>query len=93
MRLVDGAVVGFANCVVHEATWEILPICYLEDLYVEPHARGRGAGRAIIEWLRHAMRAEGWARLYWVTHRDNAAARKLYDQFTGADGVVRYVLR
>lgn len=90
---VDGAVAGFANCVVHEATWDILPVCYLEDLFVSPEARGRGAGRAIIDWLRNAMRAEGWARLYWVTHRDNTAARKLYDQFTGADGFVRYVIR
>ena len=39
------------------------------------------------------MRAEGWARLYWVTAADNAAARRLYDRFTQADGFVRYVIR
>ena len=48
---------------------------------------------ALIEWLRNAMRAEGWARLYWMTHRDNAAARKLYDRFCEADEFVRYVVR
>jgi GNAT superfamily N-acetyltransferase len=90
---VDRQVVGFANCVVHEATWETQPVCYLEDLFVDPAARGRGAGRALLEWLRNAMRAEGWARLYWVTRRDNAAARALYDQFTPADEFVRYVIR
>lgn len=90
---VDGQVYGFANCVVHEATWEIQPICYLEDLYVMPSARGHGIGRTLIEWLRNAMRAEGWARVYWVTQQDNADARRLYDQFTKADGFVRYVVR
>ena len=90
---IDGRVVGFANCVVHENTWETQPVCYLEDLFVEPAARGRGAARALLEWLRNAMRAEGWARVYWVTQADNAAARALYDQFTAADGFVRYVIR
>ena len=90
---VDGEVVGFANCVMHENTWETQAICYLEDLFVAPAARGGGIGRALLEWLRNAMRAEGWARLYWVTKADNALARKLYDQFTPADDFVRYVIR
>ena len=90
---VDGQVYGFANCVIHENTWELQPVCYLEDLYVLPSARGRGVGKAMMEWLRNAMRAEGWARLYWVTAQDNVAARALYEQFTPADGFVRYVLK
>jgi GNAT superfamily N-acetyltransferase len=90
---VDGQVYGFANCVVHENTWETSPVCYLEDLFVDEQARGHGVGKALLEWLRNSMRAEGWARLYWVTHRDNARARALYDQFVQADEFVRYVIR
>jgi GNAT superfamily N-acetyltransferase len=90
---VEGKVYGFANCVVHENTWEIQPVCYLEDLFVLPSARSRGIGKALVEWLRNAMRAEGWARVYWVTREDNVAARSLYDQFAQADGFVRYVVR
>jgi GNAT superfamily N-acetyltransferase len=90
---VEGKVYGFANCVVHENTWETQAVCYLEDLYVTPAARGRGVGSALIEWLRNAMRAEGWARLYWVTKSDNAQARRLYDRFIQADDFVRYVIR
>lgn len=90
---VDGQVYGFANCVIHENTWEMQSVCYLEDLYVTPSARSRGVARALIEWLRNAMRAEGWARIYWVTAHDNQPARALYDQFTPADGFVRYMLR
>jgi GNAT superfamily N-acetyltransferase len=90
---VEGQVYGFANCVVHENTWEAQPICYVEDLYVEPAARGHGVGFALIEWLRNAMRAEGWARLYWHTREGNEAARRLYDRFAEADDFVRYVIR
>src|SRR5438132_2877043 len=78
---VDGKVYGFANCVVHENTWESQPVCYLEDLYVEPAARSHGIGTALIEWLRNAMRAEGWARLYWHTRKGNERARRIYDRF------------
>lgn len=90
---VEGQVYGFAHCVVHENTWETQPVCYLEDLFVLPSARGRGIGRTLIEWLRNAMRAEGWARLYWMTNADNTQARGLYDSFAKVDGFVRYVVR
>jgi GNAT superfamily N-acetyltransferase len=89
---VDGQVYGFAHCVVHENTWETQAVCYLEDLFVAPGARGRGIGTALLEWLRNAMRAEGWARLYWTTKADNYGARRLYDRFAQADGFVRYVI-
>ena len=90
---VDGKVYGFAHCVVHENTWETQAVCYLEDLFVRPGARSRGIGTALIEWLRNAMRAEGWARLYWMTRADNAQARRVYDRFTQAADFVRYVIR
>lgn len=90
---VDGQVRGFAHCVVHENTWETQPVCYLEDLFVAPAARGQGVAATLIEWLRNAMRAEGWARVYWVTKADNARARRLYDRFAPVDDVVRYMIR
>jgi len=93
LAVVEGEILGFANCVVHENTWETQPVCYLEDLYVAPAARGHGLGKALIDWLRNAMRAEGWARLYWMTAADNARARQLYDRYAEADGFVRYVVR
>ena len=88
----DGAVVGFANCVVHPSTWSTLSSCYLEDLFVALDARGTGAGRALIQDLIDQGRAKGWRRVYWHTRQDNAVARRLYDRFAPADGFVRYVI-
>lgn len=93
VALADGRVVGFANYVLHDNTWEMKPVCYLEDLFTAPEARGTGAGKALLEWLRAGLAREGWSRLYWVTHRDNATARRLYDRFSKADEFVRYVVR
>src|SRR4029453_8993704 len=67
---VDGQGYGFANCVVHENTGEPQPVCYLEDLFVLPSARGHGIGKALIEWLRNSMRAGGGGGLYWLTQEE-----------------------
>ena len=85
--------IGFALWFRNFSTWRGVHGVYLEDLYVRPGARGRGIATALLEWLRNAMRAEGWARVYWVTRAGNEQARRLYDRFTPADDFVRYTLR
>ena len=87
----QGQVVGIANCVMHENTATIAPVCYLQDLFVDPKTRANGVGKAMIDWLVAEMKSRGWARLYWMTRHDNPA-RKLYDRFGPADGFVRYRL-
>lgn len=89
---VDGKVEGFAIAVLHPGTWTTQPICYLEDLYVDPSSRGTGLGRALIEALLAEARANGWSRVYWHTEAGNATARALYDRFVAADDFVRYRL-
>lgn len=84
--------VGFAVCIVHERTWDVRPTCYLEDLFVDPGARGAGVGRALLDDLVALGGREGWGSLYWHTRADNARARRLYDRYLRADGFVRYRL-
>jgi GNAT superfamily N-acetyltransferase len=87
----DGdAVIGFAICLVHDATWVKDPVCYLEDLFLDAAARGKGIGRALLDDLVALSKAKGWARLYWHTDEGNSTARRLYDHYTKADGHVRY---
>jgi GNAT superfamily N-acetyltransferase len=85
-----GQVAGFAVCVLHEGSWVASPICYLEDLFVDPDARGGGIATALIGNLIELGRARGWSRLYWHTRAGNAAARRVYDRFVGVDDFVRY---
>lgn len=88
-----GELVGFANYLLHASTWSSADTCYLEDLFVAPAARGRGAGRALVEALEARAREHGWRHVYWHTEHDNRPARALYDSFARADGYVRYVMR
>jgi GNAT superfamily N-acetyltransferase len=86
----EGAVSGFTISIVHPRSWALAPICYLEDLFVDPELRGRGLGRALIEDLVALGRERGWSGLYWHTQQGNETARRLYDRFTKADDFVRY---
>lgn len=86
----DGEVIGLAHAVVHDCTWTMSPVCYLEDLFVDPNVRGTGAGRALIEDLIAICKASGWARLYWHTREGNVTARRLYDRVTAVDDFVHY---
>jgi GNAT superfamily N-acetyltransferase len=89
LAVIDEQVIGFSVSVLHDGTWTIAPVCYLEDLFVAPAIRRRGIGRLLIQDLVDRAKAEGWSRLYWHTRADNPA-RRLYDQFAKADDFVRY---
>ena len=92
VAVVDGQVAAFALCVLHEGTWVTAPICYLEDLFVDPAYRGRGIARQLMQFVLNEAKEQGWSRFYWHTRIHNPA-RKLYDEFIDADDYVRYCVR
>ncbi|HEX7465640.1 MAG TPA: GNAT family N-acetyltransferase [Usitatibacter sp.] len=85
-------VVGIANYLLHESTGSLAPVCYLQDLFVDPAMRGGGVGKALIDWLVAETAAQGWSRLYWTTRENNYRARALYDKYTPHSGFLRYAL-
>ena len=87
-----GEVIGIANYLIHESVSSIAPVCYLQDLFVDPKTRAKGIGKAMIDWLVAEMRAKGWSRLYWSTRETNYRARGLYDKYTPHSGFLRYVI-
>jgi GNAT superfamily N-acetyltransferase len=86
----DGAPVGFAHLVFHPSTWSRTGYCYLEDLYVEPAARGGGVSGPLFEAVFAAARARGSDRVYWHTQQFNGAARSLYDTVGRLTSMVEY---
>ena len=82
--------VGIVHYVFHRSTWTPGPYCYLQDLFTAEAARGRGAGRALIEAVYERARAAGASRTYWLTQEGNAAARALYDTLADRPGFIQY---
>jgi GNAT superfamily N-acetyltransferase len=85
----DGRLAGIAHFLIHPST-TTADVCYLQDLFTAPDARGHGVGRALIERVADWAREQGCVRLYWHTHESNATARKLYDQVADNDGFIVY---
>lgn len=85
----DGRLVGIAHYLFHASAWAP-GVCYLQDLFTAPQARGRGVARALIEAAAARARERGAARFYWNTQEDNAVARSLYDRLGKFNGFIRY---
>jgi GNAT superfamily N-acetyltransferase len=82
--------VGIVHYLYHRNTWMIAPVCYLQDLFTAPQARGLGVGRALIEAVYGAARAADSPRVYWMTQQSNAQARRLYDAIAENSGFIQY---
>lgn len=85
----DGVLVGIAHFLVHANT-SAPDVCYLQDLFTAPDARGKGVARALIRAVEDWARNQGCARVYWHTHESNRAARRLYDQVAQNRGFILY---
>jgi GNAT superfamily N-acetyltransferase len=67
---------------------------YLEDLFVDPEARGRGIADALIEICAERCRELGMPAMQWATAPDNRRAQQVYNR-TGAEAelLLEYDLR
>jgi GNAT superfamily N-acetyltransferase len=76
--------VGYACLYWHFTSLAAAEAILMNDLFVDPRARGRGVGRALIEASREVARERGAHHLEWSTAPGNTRAQSLYDS-TGAE--------
>jgi len=73
-----GECVGFALYFTNYSTFVAKPGLYLEDLFVKPHARGKGIGRALLERVAQIAVERGCWRIDWVVLDWNQPAIEFY---------------
>ncbi len=61
----DGVCVAFALFFPNYSTFLAKPGMYLEDLFVKPEARGKGAGLALLQKLAAIARERDYGRVEW----------------------------
>ncbi|MCA1325472.1 GNAT family N-acetyltransferase [Herbaspirillum sp. alder98] len=86
----EGQLLGLAHFLYHRNTILAGPVCYLQDLFTVPAARGQGVARALIEALYRRAADDGAERVYWHTHHTNSGARHLYDKLADDSGFIVY---
>lgn len=92
LAMLDGKPVGLVHYLFHRSCWSIEGNCYLQDLFSDPAARGKGVGAALIEAVREAAGKRGVTNVYWMTHETNATARRLYDRVARRTAFIEYDL-
>jgi diamine N-acetyltransferase len=75
----DGEPLGFALWFYNYSTFRGRHGIYLEDLFVRPAARGKGAGKALITGLARRCVEQGLARLEWAVLDWNVSAIGFYE--------------
>jgi len=85
-----GVLAGFVHYQFHPTSWSLRDSCYLEDLYVDPQARGGGIGRGLIRAVYEAADRAQAATVYWLTQEFNADGRALYDTLARRTSFIRY---
>lgn len=75
---IGGEPVGWALYFYNFSTFHGRPGIYLEDLYVTPAARGRGAGKALLATLARIAVAERCRRVEWAVLDWNSPSIDFY---------------
>ena len=75
----DGTAIGFALYFFTYSTFLTRPTLYLEDLFVIPEERGRGAGRALLAALARIAVRRGCGRMEWAVLDWNRPSIEFYE--------------
>lgn len=86
----DGELRGLVHYLFHRNTWFENDVCYLQDLFTAPEARGKGVATALIEAVYEKAQGRSAPRVYWMTQEKNATARRLYDKVAEYSGFIQY---
>jgi GNAT superfamily N-acetyltransferase len=89
---IDGRPVGFALWFYNFSTFVGRHGFYLEDLFVQPQARGSGAGKALLANLARRCVDENLGRLEWAVLDWNAPSIAFYDSL-GAAAMDEWIVR
>lgn len=66
---------------------------YLDDLFVEPAARGTGAVEALFDAIGELAAERGWSSVRWMTAEDNYRARSVYDRIAQRTAWITYEIQ
>jgi GNAT superfamily N-acetyltransferase len=90
---VEGVLVGLAHFRAFARPLSASVGGFLDDLFVDPEARGTGAAKALIGAVEAEGRRRGWTVIRWITAENNYRARAVYDQVATRTPWVTYDIK
>ena len=86
----DGGLAGLAHFRAMPSPLRGAEAGFLDDLFVDPAQRGKGAGKVLLHHLDGIAAARGWPVTRWITQDNNYRARGLYDSLSTRSGWIIY---
>lgn len=89
----DGRLVGLAHVRPYARPLSATVGGFLDDLFVDPEARGHGVADALLQHVKDEGARRGWSVIRWITAEDNYRARAVYDRVAERTKWVTYDIR
>ncbi|MFT4150956.1 MAG: GNAT family N-acetyltransferase [Paracoccaceae bacterium] len=89
----DGRLIGLAHFRPFARPLSATTGGFLDDLFVDPQARGAGAADALLTAIKQEGSRRGWSVIRWITAEDNYRARAVYDRLADRTRWVTYDIR
>ncbi|UTW56081.1 GNAT family N-acetyltransferase [Kordiimonas sp. SCSIO 12610] len=86
----DGKPIGLVHYMLHRHCWREEHVVYLQDLFTNDNARGKGVGKALIEAVYSEADRLGTPTVYWNTEDFNHRAHRLYDYVAKRTPFIKY---
>lgn len=75
-----GTLIGLAHYRAMPSPLRGIEVGFLDDLFVDPSARGARVGEQLLAAIKDIGVKQGWPVIRWITRDDNYRARTLYDR-------------
>ena len=89
----DGILIGLAHFRPYARPLSATTGGFLDDLFVDPNARGSGVAEALLAAVKAEGTKRGWSVIRWITAEDNYRARGLYDRVAERTKWVTYDIK
>ena len=89
-RDAQGRAVGLMHCRQMPSPLRGALVGFLDDLFVDPEARGQGVVEALYAALNELGREQGWPFIRWITAENNYRGRAVYDRLSEKTHWVTY---
>jgi ribosomal protein S18 acetylase RimI-like enzyme len=85
-----GGALGLMHCRQMPSPLRGAQVGFLDDLFVQPQARGQGVVEALYEALNQLGKEQGWPFIRWITAENNYRGRAVYDKLSDKTQWVTY---
>ena len=75
---IDGALVGYMTATIDYSTWAARSFVYLDCLYLQPQARRKGLGKALMAELMTFAQSQNCFEIQWQTPPTNEIGLRFY---------------